>query len=121
MVDNLLRNINGKELLLKYTYNSFRHMDEFSLVDVKNSETNPTMIFKITEILLYGALNNSRKQYYSRDFVMDYLESKVDNGDEEEIFDLAQTLMEMLSETSFFKRLQEEILKQQQEESETLN
>lgn len=107
-MDKLLWKINGKELLLKYTYNSFRHMDGFSIVDIQKSQTNPTMIFKITETLLYGALNNSRKEYFSMDFVLDYLEEVLDSGDGDEIFELAEKLMEMLSETSFFKKLQEE-------------
>ena len=105
--------INGKEVELKYTYNSFKYMEDLNVADIGNLETNPFKVIGINEILLLGALNHNPKVIFGRDVVSEYLEARMDDGT---IFNVSEQLMELLEKSSFFQNLQGE---QTEEEVQT--
>lgn len=97
--------VKGKEVQLKFTYNSFRHMGDLDISEIGKLETNPFKLIGVAEILLLGAINNNPKRYFDLETVQNYLEGLMENG---ELLDFTQKLMEMLEESSFFKNLQGE-------------
>lgn len=105
--------IDGKEVELKYTYNSFRYMEDLNVADIGNLEKNPFKVIKINEILLLGALNHNPKEVFGRDVVSKYLEDRMDDGT---FFEVSEKLMELLEKSSFFQNLQGE---QTEEEVQT--
>lgn len=54
---------NGKDLELKYTFNSFKYMKEFSTTMFDKVNENPFLIIDVLEVLLLGALNHDKKKY----------------------------------------------------------
>lgn len=105
--------IDGKKVELKYTYNSFRYMEDLNVADIGNLEKNPFKVIKINEILLLGALNHNPKEVFGRDVVSKYLEDRMDDGT---FFEVSEKLMELLEKSSFFQNLQGE---QTEEEVQT--
>jgi hypothetical protein len=95
--------IGKKEIELKYTFNSFKYMEDFDLSSLADIENKPFKVFPVIEVLLLGALNNSPKVVVSRIEVADFVEEYAENGD---IIELFQTLMKKLEESRFFKSLQ---------------
>lgn len=95
--------INGKEQELKFTFNSFKHMEDFELGDIAELERKPFKILTITEQLLMGALNCDPKVKFGADDIATYLEGVMEEGS---ITDVLEELMELLEKSSFFKNLQ---------------
>lgn len=95
----------GKELELKYTFNSFRYMEDFDLSELEELETKPFKMIKVSQSLLSGALNYDPKRFYDDNKVLEILENEVENGD---IMQLLENLVELLQNSSFFKNLQQE-------------
>lgn len=104
--------INGKEVELKYTYNSFRYMEDLNVADIGNLETNPFRVIKINEILLLGALNHNPKKVYGFEVVSEYLEARMDDGT---LFEVSEKLMGLLEKSSFFQNLQGEKVEETKE------
>lgn len=96
-------NINTKEIELKYTFNSFRYMQDLNIEDLNTIETYPFRMVPIAEMLLLGATNNNPKVRVTPYEVSDYLESYIE---ENAITDLMEELMNLLQESNFFKSLQ---------------
>lgn len=103
--------INGKIRQLKFSFNSFKYLEDFDFAELEDMETKPFKLIRVTEELLFSAVNNDRKNYISVDLVQDYLEEVLEKG---ELPDLFAELAEMLQSSSFFQNLQEN-----PEESET--
>lgn len=97
--------VNGKNVPLKFTYNSFRYMEDLDISEIDKIQTNPFKIIKINEILLLGALNHNPKNRYSMDVVVDILENAMNEGT---LVQMSETLMGLLEESSFFQNLQVE-------------
>ncbi len=97
--------INDKDVELKYTYNSFRYMEDLNVADIGTIETNPFKLIRINEILLLGALNHNPKEVYKLNVVMNYLEDRMNDGT---LFELSEKLMGLLENSSFFQNLQVE-------------
>lgn len=95
--------INGKDVELKFTFNSFKYMQDFDAKDFENAESNPFLIAKELEVLVMGAANNSPKFKVKEEDVQEFLEEYVSENDPA---DLLTELMEKLQESSFFKSLQ---------------
>lgn len=95
--------IGNKEYELKYTFNSFRYMEEFDVGELQMIETKPFKIIPILRILLHGAVNHNPKQKVSIDNVDAFLEEYSETGD---IGDLLEELINLLEESNFFKSLQ---------------
>ena len=95
--------IGEKEIKLKFTFNSFKYMEDFDLNDVSMLEEKPFKIVSVMETLLMGALNNSPKVEVSVEEVQDYLEAFIVDGD---LTELLKELIDLLQESNFFKSLQ---------------
>lgn len=97
--------IDNKEIELKYTFNSFKYMKEFSPAVMENLENQPFMVLDFLHLLLMGALNNDKKVKISHDQVDDFLEDFFEQSDGD-VSELIEELMGKLQESSFFKKLQ---------------
>lgn len=95
--------IRNKEYELKYTFNSFRYMEEFDVDELQMIERKPFKIIPILRILLHGAVNHNPKQKVSMESVDAFLEEYSETGD---IGDLLEELIKLLEESNFFKSLQ---------------
>lgn len=87
----------------KYTFNSFKYMQNFDVKDFNKIETHPFKLATILETLLMGAMNSNPKKVVDVEEVQDYLEEYSVEGDLSELLD---TLMAKLEESNFFKSLQ---------------
>ena len=91
------------EYELKYTYNSFKYMEEFDLNEIAELENKPFRMIGTTEELLLGALNHNPKVEFGKEEIGEYIESVLEEGN---IMELLEQLMELLQTSSFFKSLQ---------------
>lgn len=96
--------LEGKELELKYTFNSFRYMEELDLMELQTLEQTPFKIVGVTETLMRGALNHNPNKRYDNKEVVAIIEQVMDDG---ELMELLEFLLEELQESSFFKNLQD--------------
>lgn len=94
---------NGKEYNLKYTYNSFRYMQDLDLGELELIESKPFRIIGFTEELLFGAINNDPTKKVSITEVSKIVEQRME---EEKLVELMENLIKLLEESSFFKNLQ---------------
>lgn len=95
--------INGKDVKLEYTFNSFKYMEDFDINEMKDIETKPFKMVKMTETLLLGALNNNPKNVYTLEDVETFLEEYVI---ENSISKFIEELIGLLQDSNFFKSLQ---------------
>lgn len=95
--------INGGEYTLKYTFNSFKYMEDFDISVFEELERKPFKIAVFTEMLLMGALNHDPKLKIPVQFVQNYLENYVV---ENSLNTLLEELMALLQNSNFFKSLQ---------------
>lgn len=99
--------IKNKEVELKFTYNSFRYMQDFDLSMASDLETKPFKVFPLVETLLFGAVNSNPKVRFSLEDVQTSLEDVLTSEDNEvSLNELVETLMKLLETSSFFKSLQ---------------
>lgn len=101
MVDSI--NIKGKDLKLKFTFNSFNYMEDFNIKDFEEMEDKPFKLVPILTMLLMGALNHNPKIKISMEIVQDFLEEYVVENDLNELLD---NLIVLLQDSNFFKSLQ---------------
>lgn len=95
--------IRGQEVEVKFTFNSFKYMEDFDLSVMEEIETKPFKLIPVVETLLVGALNNNPKVKYTPAIISEFLEEYVV---ENSIGDLLEELMVLLQESNFFKSLQ---------------
>ena len=95
--------IKGKDVELKYTFNSFNNMEDFDINELTEIESKPFKMVRITETLLMGAVNNNPKIKFTHDDVVDFLEEYVI---ENSISKLIEELINLLQDSNFFKSLQ---------------
>lgn len=100
--------IGKKEQDLKFTFNSFRYMEDFDLDEISTIEKKPLRMINVLHILLMGALNHDPKVVFSAQEVMDYLENFAEDGDISELF---ENLIQLLQDSSFFKSLRKKEVK----------
>lgn len=98
--------IGKKKYTLAYTFNSFKYMEDVDLSALDNVKSKPFKLIVLISDLFYGAMNYDKKDYYDKEICDTLLESYVAQ-EETDVIALAESLMNMLSETSFFKNLQE--------------
>lgn len=101
-------NIKGKEVELKYTFNSFKYMRGFDMGAINDMENKPFEIIPMLEVLLLGALNSNRKNKYTESDVEEFIEDYIVEGS---LSGLIAELMELLQDSNFFKSLQREVPK----------
>lgn len=95
--------IKNKEVELKFSFNSFKYMEEFDIVGLSDIEKKPFKIISMVEILLLGALNHNPKIKISKEEISTFLEDYII---ENPINVLMEELMVKLQESNFFKSLQ---------------
>jgi len=95
--------IKEKDIELKFTFNSFRYMEEFDIGALEEIENKPFKMAGIAKDLLYGAVNNSPLCRFTELEVSEFLEDYIKT---ESLIELTETLMEELQKSDFFKSLQ---------------
>lgn len=95
--------IKNKEVDLKFTFNSFKYMEDFDLSAIETIEAKPFKIIPLLETLLLGAVNCDPKQKFTVIDVQNFIEIFVEEGS---ITDLLEELMTLLQDSRFFKSLQ---------------
>lgn len=95
--------IKNKEVELKFSFNSFKYMEEFDIGELSDIEKKPFKIISMVEILLLGALNHNPKIKISKEEISTFLEDYII---ENPINVLMEELMIKLQESNFFKSLQ---------------
>jgi len=96
-------NIKGKDRELKFTFNSFKYMENFDVKELEEVENKPFKLIPLIEMLLMGALNNDPTDKVSVVDVEIFLEDFIEEGS---VSDLLNELMELLQDSNFFKSLQ---------------
>ena len=99
--------IKNKEYELKFTFNSFKYMEDFDLLALEDIESKPFKLIPVLETLLHGALNHNPKKVISVEFVDEFLDEFMEDGS---VTELLNELMELLQESRFFKSLQKTTL-----------
>ena len=97
--------IGGKNVMLKYTFNSFKYMEELDLSVMNELENKPFKILSLAEILLMGAVNHDPRNIVTIDMVQEHLEAVIVEG---KLVDLVSDLMKILEDSDFFKSLHAE-------------
>lgn len=93
----------GQSILLKYTFNSFMYMEDLDLSEIEHLEQKPFKIIPLLETLLVGAINNDKKNYFSKEAVTEWLSEYMET---DSISKLLENLMGLLTTSSFFVSLQ---------------
>lgn len=102
--------IKGKQRELKFTFNSFKYMEEFDVGELETVETKPFKLIAIIQDMLFGAVNNDKKQFVPLEDVEQFLETYID--EEKPLDELFTILMEKLQDSGFFKSLQKKVEQQ---------
>ena len=92
-----------KKVDLKFTFNSFKYMENFDLRELAEIEVKPFKVIPISQQLLLGASNCDKSVKVSPLEVERYIEKAVE---EEKLTELVEFLVEELKESSFFKLTQ---------------
>lgn len=95
-------NVNNTDYILKFTFNSFKFIDDLELGT--DYSQFPLKTMTLTYKLLYGALNWARDKYYNEDDVDAIFEGYLQEDGDVQL--LMKNLISMLNETNFFKALQ---------------
>ena len=97
--------IKGKEYDLKYTFNSFKYMQDLDVSVFEEIEKKPFLIAPVVETLLFGAVNHNAKQKVKQDDLIDFLDEFI-SDENNSLVELLESLMELLQKSGFFKSLQ---------------
>ena len=95
----------GKPVELKYTFNSFKYMQDLDLEELQTLGSTPFKVLGIVDTLMKGALNHNPRRKFDDGDVSEIIEEVMEDGD---LMELLEFLLEELQESSFFKNLQEE-------------
>lgn len=95
--------LGGREYTLKYTFNSFRYMEDFDLGELAELENKPFKMVRILHTLLLGAMNYDPKKVYNSEQVSQVLNVYLEDNNPVE---LIENLVELMGESSFFRNLQ---------------
>ena len=95
--------INGITYQPKFTFNSFKYMEDLDVSALENLKKTPFMIVPFVETLLMGALNSNPRTRVAMVDVDEYLEEYVKEGS---LTELADELIKLLEESNFFKSIQ---------------
>lgn len=96
-------NVRGKDVELKYSFNSFKYLEEFDIRDLQEISVKPFKLIPLAEMLSMGALNNDPTFKVSYDEVCAIVEDIVMNGD---VSGFITELTSKLQDSDFFKQLQ---------------
>lgn len=96
-------NYKGEDLELKFTFNSFRYLEDFDVQDLEDVQHKIFKMFSISRQLLMAALNKEPSRKFTFADVDAILEPHAEDGSIVEIFG---GLSELLVDSGFFKSLQ---------------
>lgn len=96
-------NFNGEDRELKYTYNSFKYMENFDTSELANLGEKPFKLLGITQTLLTGAINHNPRVVVPQRDIEKHIELEMNSGG---LMQLLTDLMLLLEDSSFFKNLQ---------------
>ena len=88
----------------KFTFNSFKYMEDFDIDALQTLDKTPFKIIPVVEMLLMGALNNNPRVMVSLADVDDFVDEFI-SGDGS-LTELTEELMNLLQDSNFFKSLQ---------------
>lgn len=97
-------NIKGIVHEPKFTFNSFKYMEEFDIDALQTLDKTPFKIIPVVEMLLLGALNSNPRTRVSLVEVDEFLDEFI-SGDGS-LSELTEELINLLQESNFFKSLQ---------------
>ena len=95
-------NYKDKEIELKFTYNSFRYMEDLDINRLEQMDSNIFSMIGVSRDLLIGAINKEPSEKYTYADVDAILEPLTDSG---EIVDFFREIFELLSNSGFLSRL----------------
>lgn len=99
----MLVKVKDKDKELKYTFNSFKHMQNFDISSFAELDRFPFKIISLASEMLFGALNHDRHDFVPYIVAEEIVESKIEDGTIDELIEHMSTLLE---ESNFFKSLQ---------------
>ncbi len=97
-------NIKGKEHEIKFSFNSFKYMEDLNLNELQTIDETPFRLATIVETLLLGGLNSNPKKPVTLSDIDEFLEDYINTDGS--LVDLIEGIMTILQESSFFKSLQ---------------
>lgn len=97
--------IGGKKYEIKYTFNSFKYMEDLDMGVMQEIDKKPFKLVGVLSTLLCGAMNHDRKKkVYTTDDCEDLIAKYVEDGGS--LGDLFTDLTSLLESSGFFKSLQ---------------
>lgn len=96
-------NIKKKTVELKFTFNSFKYMQDFDMGALEDIDRKPFKMIGMVESLLMGAVNSNPKFKVSLEEVSLFLEDYIA---ENSLNELLEELMKQLQDSNFFRSLQ---------------
>ena len=95
--------MNGTTREVKFTYNSFKYLEEFSFKEIGELEDKPFKLIAIVRQLLIGGLNHDPKILVRPIEVDKYVEEITEDGT---IAEMLEPIIKELENSGFFKALQ---------------
>jgi len=95
--------IKGVTYTPKYTFNSFKYMEDLNFADLQNIEKNPFKLIPFLETLVLGAVNSNPNNVVSKEDVEEFLNEYIETSPINEII---EELINLLQDSNFFKSLQ---------------
>lgn len=97
--------IGGKKYELKYTFHSFKYMEELDMSAMQEMDKKPFKLVGVLSIMLCGALNHDRKKKtYNIEDCEELIAKYVD--EDGSLMELFTNLTGLLESSGFFKSLQ---------------
>ena len=96
--------INGIVHEPKFTFNSFKYMENFDIDALQTLDKTPFKIIPVVEMLLMGALNNNPRVRVAIVDVDAFLDEYISGGGS--LTELTEELINLLQDSNFFKSLQ---------------
>jgi hypothetical protein len=96
-------NIKGKELEIKFTYNSMRYMQDFDVTSFGEIESKPFKAIGLLKELMFAGMNHNPKVVVGEIEIDGYIESSIEEGKFQE---LMEEVINKLNESDFFQSLQ---------------
>ncbi len=93
--------VSNKEYILKYTFNSFRYMEDICISD--DLDNYPFRAFSIVEGMMLGALNWTPNKLFTKEDAQNIITEYLDQNEDITIQDLMMMLQEEIHSSNFFK------------------
>jgi hypothetical protein len=91
---------------LKYTFNSFKYMEEFDITELEQVDKKPFKALSLARIMLFGAFNHNPSKIIGEVDIDKFLEEYME---ENSIVELITSLVDLMQKSDFFKSLQKKM------------